>query len=295
MQAFPFGSGREVLLQSDNISGNGAFFSGDPRVAAGATLLLRLELGTELRGRENIYPLNVEVRVSRLSRSDDGSVGGFGAEWVAVWSNDDASPLMQFLRRTLQLSSGYIQTLVSGTAGGRRLFLYMFPAGTAPLQAVVTPYEEQHALESAPLPLKVPDAVESFEGGVDLDQKSSSPEKNPNAGMPVYVAVPLTWSVDGTDYEGRATKLTTTGLRIVTQAALPGAYRRVTVRIQIRQRDRPGTLSLSGTVVTQRASREEGLDSQMEVQLTLGNDPDNLQLYRKLLDRLASMAAPVGA
>jgi hypothetical protein len=296
MKAFPLGSARDEVLETDNVSASGAYFVGDPGVPAGASMWMRVELGTAQRGRESVYPLCIEVRVARLSRSGDGSIAGFGAEWRSVWCADDATPLKEFLRRTLSLSAGYIETLPADGADGRRSFLYVFPAGAAPVVEGATPWEQQAALDAAPppVPAAAADVADLLADGVELEDKTPLPVDG-RAGLSVYTAVPLTWSVDENEWEGRAVKLTPTGLRIATSAALPGAYRRLTVRIPIRQRDKSGTLALTGTVVTQRAPREDGQESQIEVQLTLGNDPDSLHLYRKLLDRLSAMTAPVGA
>ena len=304
MKAFPLGGSPESMLETDNVSSSGAYFVGDPGVQAGAHVWLRLELGTAQRVRESIYPLCMQVHVARLSQSGDGSVAGFGAEWRAAWCPDDATPLKEFLRRTLSLSSGYIQTVPPATADGRTSFLYVFPAGAtampvatpAPAPAeVLTPYEEQMALDAAPAPAKAPaDPSAMVANGVDLDGKTPLPGET-RSGLAVYVAVPLTWALDSEEFEGRAIKMTTSGVRVATLADLPGSYRRITIRIPIRQRDRSGTLALSGTVVNQRPPREEGQEAQFEVQLTLGNDPESLHLYRKLLDRLSAMAAPVGA
>lgn len=294
MKAFPLGGAPRTILETDNVSATGAYFVGDPGVQAGVSLWLRLELGTAQRGRESVYPLCMEVHVTRLSRSGDGSVAGFGAEWRAAWSADDATPLKEFLRRTLALSSGYLETLPATANSGRPSYLYVFPAGATPLPEGTTPYEQQQILDSAPPATTAPDAATQLQRGVDLDGKTPLPSELRTTAA-VYVAVPLTWSADEGEFEGRAIKLTSTGMRIATLADLPGSYRRLTLRIPIRQRDKSGTLALTGTVVSQRLPREEGQEALLEVQLTLGNDPDSVRLYRKLLERLSSMAAPVGA
>ncbi len=295
MKAFPLAGPLEAVLETDNVSASGAYFVGDPGVPAGTSLWMRVELGSAQRGRESIFPMCMELRVARLSRSGDGSVAGFGAEWRAAWSADDATPLKEFLRRTLNLSSGYLEAIPAASGDGRPSYLYVFPqTGQISVEAA-TAYEEQTELEAAPPPAKAPAATPlTVEGGVDLDG-IAAPTMDPRSGLAVYVAVPLTWSIDEGEFEGRAIKLTATGLRLATMADLPGSYRRITVHIPIRQRDKSGSLALSGTVVTQRPPKGEGQESQFEIQLTLGNEPESLQLYRKLLDRLSSMAAPVGA
>jgi hypothetical protein len=295
MKAFPLGGTAETVLESDNVSTSGAYFVGDPGMPSGAALWIRLELGTLQRGRESVYPLCAQVRIARLSRSGDGSVAGFGAEWLAAWSPDDPTPLKEFLRRTLSLSTGYIQT-IPPTADGRTAFLYVFPAGEAPAVAGPTVYEQQADPVGAGASASTPAALEKIglDEPLDLDFKTPLPMDG-RAGAAVYTAVPLTWATDEGEFEGRAIKLFGTGLRVACSGEVPGAYRRIVLRIPIRQRDRSGTLALNGTVVTQRPGRSEGEEHQFEVQLTLGNDPDSLHLYRKLLDRLASLSAPVGA
>lgn len=296
MKAFPLGGTAEAVLESDNVSPSGAYFVGDPGMPAGAALWLRLELGTLQRGRESVFPLCAQVKVVRLSRSGDGSVAGFGAEWQAAWCADDATPLKEFLRRTLSLSTGYVETLPPAGPDGRTAYLYVFPAGEAPAVMGPTPWEQQGdpPPQAAAPSVSVADDPAAMDEPLDLDFKTPLPIDG-RAGTAVYVAVPLTWATDEGEFEGRAIKLFSTGLRIASTGEVPGAYRRVVLRIPIRQRDRSGTLALNGTVVTQRPGRSEGEEHQFEVQLTLGNDPDSLHLYRKLLDRLSSLNAPAGA
>jgi hypothetical protein len=96
--------------------------------------------------------------------------------------------------------------------------------------------------------------------------------------------MPLTFVTDEGEFEGRAVKLLPHGMRIATAESLPEAYRRVTVRIPVKHRDKASVVSLGGTVTTVR--RGSG-DSQFEVELSLGNDPDAIAGYRRILEAIA--------
>ena len=65
----------------------------------------------------------------------------------------------------------------------------------------------------------------------------------------------------------------------------PEAYRRVTIKIPIKKdKDKSSILALAGTV---KAVRKGAGDNPVEVELSLGNDPEALASYRRILDQLS--------
>jgi len=284
MRAFPLEGAGEMVLESDNVSARGAYFIGDPGFPVGATPWLRLEVGSEQRGRESLFPLCVQVRVARLSRSGDGSVAGFGGEWLVAWSAGDPVPLQEFLRQTLALEGGFIEKVPPSEPGRALSFVHVFPAAGA----WVSPAAASR-IASAPSSPEI-----RIDEPLDLDFKTPLPIADRNA-ISIYTSMPLSWVVEEGEFEGRAVKMHAMGLRIASPSQPPAAYRKVQIRIPVRQKDRSAFVSLAATVVTSRPSRDPGQEHQFEVQWTLGNDPDSLRLYRKILDRLATLTPASGA
>ncbi len=58
----------------------------------------------------------------------------------------------------------------------------------------------------------------------------------------------------------------------------------------MRHKDRPTSLELTSTVTTVRRGAGEG-EGQFEVEFGLANDPDRLNAYRKILERLSQTLA----
>lgn len=277
MKVFPLHASTTTSLETEEVSAGGALFSGDPGVPAGSTIWLRLELGTQQRGRDSLFPLNAEVRVVRLVQAPDGAVTGFGAQWIRVVCRDDIAPLREFLRRTLSIASGFVQTLPASTPGRGPSYLYVFPGGQEPPPA---PEVAEPVVPSRPHARQDPDVGRLTPG----ESKAAI----------VYAAVPLTWSLEDHEFEGRTVKMSQHAMRISTAADLPGTYRRVSLTLPTGGRGKSAWLTLTGTVATQRAPAQEGDEGIFDVTLTLGNDPDSLAQYRTLLDRLASTTTPPG-
>ncbi len=277
MRAFPLSGAPDQALETREMSAGGALFVGDPGVSAGTPLWIRLELGTKQRGRDSLFPLIAEVRVVRLIQAPDGSVSGFGSQWIRVFSRNDITPLREFLRRTLAISSGFVQTVAPTEPGGSPRFLFVFSAGSEPPPAP----EVAEPVPQAAAP----------QGPEDTDPRNVGVDPKFQV---VYATVPLTWTVDDRDFEGRTNKLSQHAMRISTDSELPGTYRRVTLTLPTGGRGKNAVLTLTGTVTTQRPPAQEGDEGLFEVRLTLGNDPNSLQQYRSLLERLSATVSPMG-
>lgn len=275
MKAFALTGAPGRPFETQEVSAGGALFAGEPGVPTGATMWIRLELGTQQRGRDSLFPLNAEVRVVRVLQGPDQTTTGFGTQWIRVTCRDDIAPLREFLRRTLSISSGFVQTVPTGPGGEGPTYLYVFPGGNEPPPA-------PEAAEPVPLSGQY--------AAPDVDAQRAS-DGRPSV---VYAVVPLTWSLDDSDFEGRTVKMSQHAMRVSTAAELPGTYRRVTLTLPTGGRGKNAWLTLTGTVTTQRPPAQEGDEGLFEVTLTLGNDPDSLGQYRAVLDRLAATMTPPG-
>lgn len=277
MKAFPLSGRPGSDIETQEVSAGGALFSGDPGVPAGASMWVRLELGTQQRGRDSLFPLFAEVRVVRLIDTPGQGVTGFGSQWIRVFSRGDITPLREFLRRTLSIASGFVQTVPPSNPGGPTCFLFIFPAVNEPAPA-------PEAAEPVPTGPTAPTPPDSGVRPAGSDPRTQV----------IYATVPLTWTVDDRDFEGRTVKMAQHAMRVSTHAELPPTYRRVTLTLPTGGRGKHAVLALTGTVTTRRTPAQEGDEGLFEVSLTLGNDPDSLNRYRALLDRLAATMGPTG-
>lgn len=136
IKALPLEGGSTEPLETIEISAGGALFFGNPGVPAGSIIWIQLE-PTNNTG----LPLNIQLRVVRLVQSPDGTVTGFGAQWIRIFSQDSIEPLQLFLKRTLSITSGFIQTVPAGGEFQGPLYLYVFPAGyeSAPSSGAAEP------------------------------------------------------------------------------------------------------------------------------------------------------------
>ncbi|HOE81392.1 MAG TPA: PilZ domain-containing protein [Myxococcota bacterium] len=259
IKALPLEGGSTEPLETIEISAGGALFFGNPGVPAGSIIWIQLE-PTNNTG----LPLNIQLRVVRLVQSPDGTVTGFGAQWIRIFSQDSIEPLQLFLKRTLSITSGFIQTVPAGGEFQGPLYLYVFPAG----------------YESAP--------------SSGAAEPVAQPQPKPSGTQAIFAEVPLTWSADGQEFEGRAVKMSTHAMRVATSANPPGTYKRISITLPTGGRGRNAWLTLEGTVATQRAPSQEGDSGVFDVTFTLGNTPDALNQYRILLERLSSPATPHG-
>lgn len=286
IKAFPLDVSSGAILETRDVSSGGAFFQGTPPVPPGGSFWVRLELGTWHRGQERIFPLDAKVRVVREETPANSESTGFGAEWLRVCCREDIVPLKEFLRHILSISSGFVQTIDPEDPDEPRSYLYVFANGND--DEISVEVEEDTDPGS---PASLPE-----DGEADEQNRLNVPARRETfrPGAPLYLRLPLTFSLAHREFEGAAIKMLQHSLRISTHSDLPEAYNRVTVRIPLKHGGKDAVLSLLGTVVTRRSPAREGEEGMFEVQLTLNNDPEHLAQYRKLLDQLSSASSPSG-
>lgn len=236
-----------------DVSAGGAYFAGDPGVPVGSSLFLRLELATtDALGRPTLFPLDAEVMVARVSLASDGTVQGFGARWIEVSCVGDLKPLRQLLKAILSVPAGFVELLQPVPDGAPR-FRFVFPGPDVPR-----------------------------EEGEKAPQSQVEPRETRTG---VYVMLPVTVEMDGEEFSGNVVKMLAHAMRISSNNAFPEPYRRVTVKIAVKRRDKTSTLELVGTVSAVRLGQG---DNQFEVELSLGNDPEALLQYRKMLENIVA-------
>lgn len=293
MKAHPLGQDGDGVYETTDISAGGTYLMGEPGVPEGDVLWLRLELVSFREGKEWVYPLDAEVEVVRITRGSEDSDSGFACRWLSVVSHGDIRPIQEFLRRVLSVSSGFVQAFKPRDQGSSQSFAFTFPTLGSAREGPAADQPEADA----------PPADESVDGEPDgpainedpaafLDGQDQSP--NPQR-IGIYVVLPMNYTSEKGNFDGKAVKLHNHGLRVSTQGELPDAYQRVEISIPVRRRDKQEVLTLQSTVTTLRPGRGDG-DGQFEVEFSLGNDPDALAMYRKILDKLVqSLARESGA
>lgn len=276
MRAYALEGGRQITFESEDLSAGGIYLLGDPRVSEHEPLWLRLELVIVREGKEWVYPVDAEVEVVRVTRGPGGEAVGFAGRWRTVSSHGDIEPIREFLRRVLSISSGFVQRVGPRTELDKASYVFTFPR-PEPLE------------ESAPTALPRSDEAASIleDPAAFLDGSRVSGQ---SVRTGIYVILPMTYRMDEAEYEGRAVKLREHGMRIATSGPLPEVYRRVAVRIPMRHKDRQTSLELVSTVTTIRRGAGEG-EGQFEVEFGLANDPDKLNTYRRILERLSKTLA----
>lgn len=273
-RAYDIDTGREITFESEDISAGGLYLHGDPRVPVGGRLWIRMELVVTRDGKEWIFPVDAEVEVVRLTRGPSGEVIGFGARWRSVVSHKDMEPLREFLKNILGMSCGFVQTLPPRNELDSPSYVFVFSNEPSPPKAetVEGPKTSQEGA-----PVSILDNPGAF-----LDRSKGSPQSLRTG---IYVILPMTYRIDGDEYEARAVKLREHGMRIATTGPLPEIYRRVTVRIPVTQRNKKAFIEIVCTVTAVKGGSNEG-EGQFEVEFGLSNNPESLAMYRKILDRL---------
>ena len=261
MKAYPHGDETGRVFETGDVSAGGAYFVGDPGVEAGSTMWLHLELDTKIQGRKNLYPLDAEVVLVRMTRSPDGVIQGFGARWLSVLCAGDLAPLQQFLKAVLSVSAGFVEAHRAQDNGDDVTYEFIFPRDGSAREEVARP-------ATRPPNVARPDAAISDGGRTGI-----------------YVMIPVSVVTEDGEFEARAVKLLDHGMRLAAMDTPPEAYRRVTIKIPIKKdKDKSSILALAGTV---KAVRKGAGDNQFEVELSLGNDPEALASYRRILDQLS--------
>lgn len=289
MKAHPLASEGDGVYETTDISAGGTYLMGEPGVPEGSVLWLRLELVSFRDGKEWVYPLDAEVEVVRITPGSDSSSGGFACRWLSVVSHGDIRPIQEFLRRVLSVSSGFVQAFKPKDQGSSQSFAFTFPdlgaAKEGPAPELPLDHDDPPREDRDPPAPDGPAINEDPAAFLDGQDQSPNPQR-----IGIYVVLPMNYTSEKGNFEGKAVKLHNHGLRVSTQGELPDAYQRVEVSIPVRRREKQEILSLQSTVTTLRPGRGEG-DGQFEVEFSLGNDPDALAMYRKILDKLVQSLA----
>jgi len=254
-----------AIVESSDVSASGVYFKGDPQVSEGSIVYLRMEITEKAEGNEKTFPVDGAVEVVRITRTPTGEVEGFGGRWVRVSCRGDVKPIIHFLRMVLGVTAGFVQTIEPEGASDPPYYVFQFP---------------------------------TFESNTGASAKSSEPmtasQEEPGERFlrtGVYVVLPLRYRIGQEEFEGRAIKLRSNGLRIATSGSAPPVYSKVTVIIPSRHRNKLFDLELLATVTTVRAL-SPGTEAQFEVEFSLANDSEKLAMYRRILERVnESLAA----
>ena len=268
------------FYETADISAGGTYLNGDPGVPEGTLVWLRLELVSFRDGKEWVYPLDAEVDVVRISQDANAVPSGFACRWISVVSHGDIRPIQEFLRRVLSVSTGFVQAFRPTDQGSSQSFSFVFPNPAMAQEAPsIDPADAEDSPEDEDSPA-IPTIDEDPAAFLDGQSQSSHSTRTG-----IYVVLPMSYQTDDGTFDGKAVKLHSHGMRVSTQAELPAAYQRVDVTIQVRHRDRREVLLLNSTVTTVRPAIGGG-DGQFEVEFSLGNEPEALSMYRKILDKL---------
>lgn len=266
IKAFMGEIGEGRLFETTDVSAGGVYFTNDPGVGVGSTVLMRLEYSTTKGSKEYVFPLLAEVEVVRLSRIDN-TVLGFGARWISIASRGEVTPLFEFLRETLTIRKGFVQAMKPEGADVPSIYVFDFPRLNTSTQGQGKVLDT----EITPVP------------------KDEEPYKR--AGTGLYVVLPIIFVTDAGEFEGTALKLMDRGIRVSTRANLPEPYKKITIRIPAKVKDRSSLMNLFATVTAVRKPASETGEGQFEAEFILSNDPKIMEEYRLYLDHLQEKAS----
>jgi hypothetical protein len=259
IKAFFYDPPSNDIIESRDVSAAGVYFSGDPHASEGSTVHLRMEISVKGNGDEKTFPVDGAVEVVRITKGSSGEVVGFGGRWIRVFCKGEISPVIDFLRSVLGVTGGFVQTIAPETASEPPYYVFQFPTSERGVESPVKPFAETEAI------------------------KEESEARASRTG--IYVVLPLRYRVGKDEFEGRAVKLRSNGLRIATNGLTPDVYSKIAIIIPTRHRQRLIDLELSATVTTVRAV-SPAAEAQFEVEFSLANDAEKLMMYRRILDRL---------
>jgi len=259
IKAFLYDPPSSEIIESRDVSASGVYFNGDPKVNEGAIVHLRMEITVKGNGEEKTFPVDSAVEVVRIAKGSSGEVLGFGGRWVRVFCRGEIKPVTEFLRSVLGVTGGFVQTISPETASEPPYYVFQFPTGEKEMQCSAQPSEEVQA------------------------PKEETEPKVSRTG--IYVVMPIRYRVGNEEFEGRAVKLSSNGLRIATNGMTPDVYSKITIIIPTRHKDRLVDLELMATVTTVRAV-SPGAEARFEVEFSLANDAEKLRMYRRILDRV---------
>lgn len=268
MKAAAISPPSDATFTAENVSSTGIYFLGDPHVAEGTAVWLRLDYTPGGRKEHGSNPLCAEVQVVRVSLDSNRSIIGFGGRWLNIISIEGIDPLRSFLRGVLSISGGVVETLGKGEqVTGYR---YTFP-------------KPETATPKAPVGNK--GALESPDDRTPIDYLKGDQARGYRTQSALYIMLPIRYLAGNSENEGRAIKLMSDAMRVSTMGPLPTPYSKTSIRID--SESKGTTLDLHGTVVMTRPMDQKSAEGRFEVKFSLGNSPEALNGYRNLLERLA--------
>jgi hypothetical protein len=237
-----------------DVSSGGAALIGEFVVPEGTVMDILLSAPfLERTGSKLDVTATIEV-VRHIYTESDTPVG-MGVAWLHLRARGSDSAFRDFLRGILCLETGYIQTSESADECE-----YVFARSALPIVADVPP------------------------NGCQGDDSSKAPSAFPGAFQCTFPTIFQTDRIKGT---GFAIKVMTHAMRIATKGNPPEPYNRIKIGIKIGE----DLLELAGTVGNVKKAAAEGQESRFDIQLSLGNNPGDLNAYRRHIEELARRTA----
>lgn len=260
MRAVPLISGSSPWKVID-VSPGGAGLIGDASACKGDILTTRLTAPFLERPGATIE-IVATLQVIRYIYSESNEIIGLGAAWLGLVARGPGSALRDFLRGILCISDGYIRNL-----SDENTWEYTFARAARSSAPPETPVQESGTL--------IPTGV----GRTPQDQ-----ERVPRLTTSIHVMFPITFQTDKAKGSGFAVKVMDHAMRIATLDIPPAPYMRITTGIKIGEQ----VLELAGTVGNVKNAANPGAESRFDVQLSLGNNPNQLAAYRKHIEKLSA-------
>ncbi len=189
------------------------------------------------------------IEVVRHMTAEDGLTGGFGVAWHSIVARGPVQAFRDFIRGILCISSGYIRQVP-----GDNTWEYTFARAARPIS------------------------------GAEILSTTVSGGESPRQGDVFKVTFPTVFETDKVKGGGFAIKVMTHAMRIATRNVPPSPYARIRIALKIGDQ----VLELAGTVGNVKVAQGEGQESRFDVQLSLGNNPGDLAVYRRHIEQLAA-------
>lgn len=268
-----FYGGLEHEVVSKDVAPGGAFFYSKIIPPEGENLSMELTI-TEKEKEHKVYMLGRVIRTKDHSELEEE--GGFAVRWIEASSYESIEPLKIFIKAILGIATGFIMAFKPEEARGRKKFSFKFPE-FASLRRSTTEIELQGEQETSPtFELRTTDVLKS---------QKEAPRKSTTG---LYIIIPVIYGFDGKEYEGAAIKLTERGLKIDTDDVLPDLYKRIVIKLLLHGKDKKKNfLQLNGSVILVKYKDiHEKKGGQIDVELTLFNNPQVLSVYRNIVNKL---------
>ena len=286
IEAYVAGDRKRRLLVSKDVSPAGVFFEGTYPVKEGQRLHLRIRINDP--ETNNMYYLDSYLTVTRIDKDKDGTIKGFGGQWIRVSNIGDITPLRIFLKNYINVAGGFIHVLSPETEDGVPIYSFTFP------REGEVHYKEDSVVKNT----KTPEASHNEENKVKKQEDNADVDNNYNEGddnyeeepnnrpfTRIYATLPVKFEWEGHKIDATIVKLKLEGVRIDTSDFLPSLYSPVKIEIPISSGNKKINIVLNGTVILTKKLKS-GSGGQFEVKFSLKNKPAMLQEYRNLLKEL---------